>query len=85
MLAHAIIYILVYREKIVVVFGAVHPSLGDIQVHAIITRFRYSHSVMFEGLNVNLQSALRLSTNTEVNSIPLDLAPLRCGRLRFQR
>jgi hypothetical protein len=56
MLPHAIVYILVYRERIIIVLGTVHPGIGHIQVHAIITRFRNSHSVIFEGLNVKLHS-----------------------------
>jgi len=58
MLAHAIVNVLVYRERTIVVLGTVHPSFGDIQVYAIITRFRNSHSVMFKGLNVKLYSQL---------------------------
>jgi hypothetical protein len=49
-LAHAIIEILVYRKGIIVVFGSIHPILGDVQVHAIIPRFRNSHSVVFKRL-----------------------------------
>ena len=83
MLAHAIVYILVYRERVIIVLGTIHPSLGDIQVHAIITRFRNSHSVIFEGLNIKLHSQSLM--NTEVNPMPLALAPPRYGHLRFQR
>lgn len=65
MLAHAIVYIFVYRERIIIVLGTVHPALGDIQVHGIITRFRNSHSVMFEGLNVKLHSQIYSCWRTE--------------------
>jgi hypothetical protein len=58
MLAHAIVNVLVYRERIIVVLGTVHPSLGDVQVHAIIPRFMNSHSIIFKGLNVKLHSQL---------------------------
>lgn len=56
MLAHAIINFLVYRERVIVVLGAVHPTLGDVQVHTIIPRFGNSHSVFFKGLIVRLHS-----------------------------
>jgi hypothetical protein len=83
-LAHAIIKLLVYWERIIVVLGTVHPSLGDVQVHAIIPRFRNLHSVLFKGLNEVAQSARR-STNIVADPMPSGLAPPRCGHLHFQR
>jgi hypothetical protein len=61
MLAHAIVNILVYRKRIIVVLGTVHPILGDVQVHAVVTRFGDSHSVIFKGLDVKVHSQLRYS------------------------
>ena len=58
MLAHAIVNVLVYRERIIVVLGTVHPILGNVQVHTIIPRFRNLHSVFFEGLIFKLHSQL---------------------------
>jgi hypothetical protein len=58
MLAHAIVKILVDRERIVIVLGTVHPTLGDVQVHAIIPRFRNSHSVIFKGLILEITGKL---------------------------
>ena len=58
MLAHAIVNVLVYRERIIVVLGAVHPILGDVQVHTIIPRFRDLHAVFFKGLMFKLHGQL---------------------------
>jgi hypothetical protein len=58
MLTHAFINVLVYRERIVVVLGTVHPGLGDVQVHAIKPRFWNSHSVIFKRLDVKMHNQL---------------------------
>ena len=58
MLAHAIVNVLVYWERIIVVLGTVHPILGDVQVHTIIPRFRDLHSVFFKGLMFKLHGQL---------------------------
>ena len=52
MLAHAIIKILVHGERIIVVLGSIHPIFGDVQVHAVIPRFRNTHSVVFQRLSI---------------------------------
>ena len=68
MLAHAVIKSLIYRERIVVVLGSVHPTLRDVQVYAVITRLGDLHSVFFEGLNAQTVS---LTAKTNVTTIPL--------------
>ena len=50
MLAHAIIKVLVYGERIIVVLGSIHPIFGYVQVHAVIPRFWNTHSVVFQRL-----------------------------------
>lgn len=84
MLAHAIIKPLVYWERIIVVLGTVHPTLGQVQVHAIIPGFRNLHSVLFKGLDEVAQSARQL-TNIVAFPMPSALALPRCGHLRFQQ
>jgi len=56
--AHTIVKILVYRERIIIVLRSIHPDLGDVQVHAVITGLRNSHPVFCKWLIVNTVSLI---------------------------
>jgi hypothetical protein len=59
MLAHAIIKALAYWKRIIVVLGSIHPNFRDVQVHAVIPRFRNTHSVAFQRLIVGSKRSAR--------------------------
>jgi hypothetical protein len=58
MLAHTVVEILVYRERIIIVLRSIHPDLGDVQVHAVITGLRNSHPVFCKWLIVKFTVSL---------------------------